>query len=176
MIRHRFLCLAVLTMPAFGLAGCDRAGLVNAPAEADLRAQTVQGDRPTGPDGACWAHDETPAVIETVTEHIAEDASAKGDAGYRTETRQEIVQPREQIWFRTPCDGAITSDVIATLQRALAARGFYQGEPTGLLDPLTRAAIRAYQSPRGLNSDLLSLAAARDLGIIAADFGQADGQ
>ena len=175
MIRHRFLCLAVVAVQAVGLASCDRSGLANAPAEADLRAQTVQGDRPTGPDGACWAQDETPAVIETVTEHIAEQASANGDAGYRTETRQEIVQPRERIWFRTPCEQAITADVIATLQRALAARGFYQGEPTGLLDPQTSTAIRAYQSPRGLNSDKLSLAAARDLGVIAADFGQAGG-
>lgn len=159
---------------ASGLAGCNLAGLPLAPVEADLRRETLRGDKPTGPDGACWASDETPAVIETVTEQIAEAATDKTDAGYRTETRQEIVQPREKIWFRTPCNDALTPDVVATLQRALAARGIYRGDINGVLDPATQAAIRVFQAPRGLNSDHLSLTAARELGVIASDFGDQD--
>ncbi|WP_367581112.1 hypothetical protein [Sulfitobacter pontiacus] len=46
---------------------------------------------------------------------------------YRTETRQKIVSPRVDNWFETPCISALTPDVIATLQRALEARGFYGG-------------------------------------------------
>lgn len=154
-----------------GLAGCNLADLPPAPVEANLRAETLRGDKPTGPDGACWASDETPAVIETITDQIAEAATDQSDAGYRTETRQEIVQPREKIWFRTPCAPALTTDVVATLQRALAARGLYKGEITGELDTATKTAIRIFQAARGLNSDRLSLAAARDLGVIASDFG-----
>jgi hypothetical protein len=170
MIRH-FPSWYGLTM-ALCLAGCQGAILPRAPVVADLGAQTVTGPRPTGPEGACWASDETPAVIETVTEQIAEQATAETDAGFRTETSQEIVKPREQIWFRTPCDADLTPEVLTTLQRALAVRGFYVGEPTGSFDPGTRRAIRAFQLQRGLNSDRLSLAAARDLGVIASDFGQ----
>ena len=172
MIRHQFINASLATLLAFAFAGCNRALIPDAPAVANLRTEMVRGDRPAGPDGACWARDATPAVIETVTERIAEDATAERDAGLRTQTQQKIVQPREQIWFRTPCEMVLTPDVIASLQRALAARGLYPGDATGELDPATRVAIRAFQTARGLNSDRLSLAAARELGVIAADFGQ----
>lgn len=169
MIQPRLLG-AVLAV-VYGLSGCNLATVTTGPVTADLRAESVRGERPNAPEGACWASDETPAVIETVTDQIAEAESPDQDAGYRTETRQEIVQPRENIWFRTPCDAALSPDVVTTLQRALAARGLYTSPNTGLIDPPTRRAIRAFQLPRGLNSDRLSLAAARELGVVAADFG-----
>ena len=156
---------------SFALAGCQAIALPEAPADVSLAAEILQGDRPERPEGACWAKDETPAIIETITEQTAQDASVTQDAGYLTQTRHDIVQPRTQFWFRAPCDAVLTPDVIATLQRALAARGFFADTPSGLFDPATRAAIRVYQSARGLNSDRLSLAAARDLGVVAADFG-----
>jgi hypothetical protein len=172
MIRPRIFGAALAFAQVFGVAACTMGASPDAPSSADLRAETVRGEKPDKPADACWASDETPAVIETVTNQIAEDASETRDAGYRTEIRQEIVQPREQIWFRTPCEAELTPDVVATLQRALTVRGFYQAEPSGELDAATRAAIRAFQMPRGLNSDRLSLAAARELGVVAADFGQ----
>lgn len=170
MIRHRYLCTAMAVASTVALAGCETIAPSKAPTNATLAAEIVQGDRPTGPEGACWARDETPAIIETVTEQTAQDASVTQDAGYLTQTRQDIVQPRTLFWFRAPCDADLTPDVIMTLQRALAARGYFADAPTGTLDPATRAAIRAYQSAQGLNSDRLSLAAARDLGVVAADF------
>ena len=172
MIRSRILCAALAVAPLFGLGGCGLGNDLVAPEAVDLSAETIRGSKPTTPKDACWASDETPAVIETVTEQIAEVATADRDAGFRTETVQEIVQPREKIWFRTPCDAALTPDVLTTLQRALAVRGFYTVPQTGVLDQTTRSAIRAFQLPRGLNSDRLSLAAARDLGVVPADFGQ----
>ena len=171
MIYYRFFS-AVLATAAFAtLGGCASVTGLKAPSGTDLRAELVRGGKPTTPNDACWASDETPAIIETVTRQIVEAASPDRDAGFRTETVQEIVQPREQIWFRTPCDAALTPEVLTTLQRALAARGFFSGPQTGTLDRGTRDAVRAYQLPRGLNSDRLSLAAARDLGVVAADFG-----
>jgi Putative peptidoglycan binding domain len=167
MIRPRLLA-AVLTV-AQCLAGCGSGLGPLAPAASDLRAETVRGDIPVVPEGACWARDETPAVIETITDQIAEDATPESDAGFRIETRQAIVKPRETIWFRTPCTDALTPDVVATLQRALAARGLFASSATGVLDAQTRSAIRAFQTPRGLNSDRLSLAVAQELGVIAAD-------
>ena len=172
MIPHRNVCTVWGMVALLAGAGCALVPQPKAKADADLAAEIIQGPRPASPDGTCFATDETPAVIETVTDQIAQGATASQDAGYITQTRQNIIQPRAQIWFRAPCDAELTPDVIATLQRALAARGLYSADPTGMFDPATRAAIRAYQSPRGLNSDRLSLAAARDLGVIAADLGE----
>ena len=171
MISIRFTGNALALLQVTALAACNLADLPNATVASDLRAQTQRGEKPDGPDGACWASDETPAVIETVTEQIAEGPTDQSDGGYRTETSQNIVQPREKIWFQTPCEAALTPEVIATLQRALAARGHYTGDVNGVLDATTEIAIRAFQSPRGLNSDHLSLAAARELGVVASDFG-----
>ena len=162
MTRPYVFCAIIV----LGLAGCGAVSAPRSEALADLGAQVVRGGRPIG------ANDALPAVIETVTDQIAEDASVDRDAGYRIETQQNIVKPREEIWFRTPCPDALTPEVIRTLQRALAARGLFMGEPSGSIDTVTRTAIRAYQGPRGLNSDRISLAAAQELGVVPSDFGQ----
>jgi Putative peptidoglycan binding domain len=56
-----------------------------------------------------------------------------------------------------PYDGPIYAyndlppdQVIANVQAALQAQGYYQGEVDGLLGPLTRAALASYQRDRGL--------------------------
>jgi peptidoglycan hydrolase-like protein with peptidoglycan-binding domain len=52
------------------------------------------------------------------------------------------------------------------LQRALRARALYRGEISGVMDARTRAAVRRLQEPQGLDSGILSLAAARQLGLL----------
>ena len=127
---------------------------------------------PGATPGTCWGKDVTPAVIETVTEHImlqpAEvqaDGTVTAPAMFKTETRQQIVRERRETWFQTPCDDALTPEFITSLQRALEARGFYRGPLTGEMDARTRRAVRAYQAPQGLSSGILSLAAAQKLGL-----------
>jgi peptidoglycan hydrolase-like protein with peptidoglycan-binding domain len=63
----------------------------------------------------------------------------------------------------------ITVEFVETLQRALKARGHYRGSVSGYIDTRTYSAIRKYQAPQGLDSSILSLAAARKLGLIAYD-------
>lgn len=165
------LCLAVTV-----LAGCQVGGVPKAPGQVDLAAEVVRLDRPgppTRPEGACWESDVTPAVIETVTEQVivtAEERDAQGrvvkPATYRTDTRARMVRDREEVWFRAPCPADVTVDFVASLQRALKARGYYLLPLTGALDGGTRDAVRRYQADRGLDSPLLSLAAARDLGLL----------
>ncbi|EEW25695.1 peptidoglycan-binding domain-containing protein [Rhodobacter ferrooxidans] len=160
------------------LAACQSAATPEAPGRADLAAELTRRSPPPAEDGVCWASDVTPAVIETVTEQVMQPAEPARDgkparpASFRTVTRQQIVQDREEVWFRTPCDAEMTVDFIATLQRALKARGLYRTTLTGVMDDPTRDAIRRFQAPLGLDSPLLSLAAARDLGIVATDLGQ----
>ena len=88
-------------------------------------------------------------------------------AVYVTQTRQDILRERAEVWFRTPCAAEKDLAFIATVQRALTVRGYYKGPITGTLDAPTRAAIKAYQTPRGLESATLSLEAARQLGAAA---------
>lgn len=167
-----------LLLAEIGLSAClPIAGVApEAPARADLSAELVRlrdPGPPEGPAGACWASDVTPLVVETVSEQILvspEQRTADGAliaaAGYRSETRQRIVQERQEIWFRAPCPEIWTPDFIATLQRALKARGYYMHPVTGTLDVATREAVHRFQTDRGLDSPKLSLAAARELGIV----------
>ena len=156
------------------VAACDAPlpGGVGEPAIKQTLAEAPPGAAP----GTCWGKVVTPAVIETVTEQVllqpAEvlvDGTVRAPAVYKTETRQAIVKERQATWFETPCAVDLTPEFVATLQRALKARGLYRGQISGDMDGRTRAAVRRYQKPEGLDSGILSLAAARKLGIVAVE-------
>lgn len=161
------------------ISACDTAKVAT-PAQSDLGIELVRlkdGGPPPGPDGACWAKDTTPAVIETVTEQVVvsdEVRDANGavtvPASYQTKTHQRMVQDHEEVWFRAPCPEDMTVTFVATLQRALKARGLYLAPVTGEIDQTTQEAVRRFQESRGLDSPTLSLSAAKELGIIATDF------
>ncbi|RUS63262.1 peptidoglycan-binding protein [Pseudorhodobacter sp. E13] len=162
------------------LAGCQPGVPAPPPLPDSLRAELVTKTSDTPPSegkSICWADDTMPAIIETVTEQVLvrpEQRNPEGElisaAVFRTETAQRIVQDRREVWFRTPCPELLTLDLTASLQRALKARGFYRGDLTGQFDAQTRRAIRQYQEPLGLDSERLSLAAARRLGVVAGEF------
>lgn len=156
-----------------GLAACSSTRDIAALGEPELTR--IHGQAPPGAaPGSCWGKDVTPAVIETVTEkillqpaEILADGTVLSEPVYKLETRQAIVKERRELWFETPCADQLTPGFIATLQRALKARGHYHGTETGTMDSRTRRAIRLYQKPQGLDSGILSLAAARKLGLVA---------
>lgn len=170
--------LFVLSVLAFGLAACQ--SVPESAAPVDLRRELVLktgASPPEGPIGLCWAADTIPAVIETRTSQILvrperRDASGAvtSAAVFRSEAQQKIIQDRRDVWFRAPCPDQITVTFVASLQRALKARGLFGGAVNGQLDAPTRVAIRRYQEPLGLASERLSLAAARSLGLIAGEF------
>lgn len=157
------------------LAACQSPA-VEAPSRAQLADEVLRTSPPDSDDTTCWAAEVTPAIIETVSEQTLvtpEIRDATGQvvtpASFRSTTKQRIVQDRDEVWFRTPCPAEMTVDFIATLQRALKARGLYRAPLTGVLDAATAEAIRRFQADRGLDSRQLSLAAARELGIVSAD-------
>lgn len=159
------------------LVGCGDRIKVAAPQAADLAAEAIQIDGagpPPGPKGACWAHDLIPAVYETVTEQTLTSPEVRDAAGtvvapaaYQSVAKLRVVNERRDIWFLAPCPEDITVEFLATLQRALKARGYYTLPLTGEMDAATTEALRRYQADRGLDSPELSLAAARDLGLSA---------
>ncbi|MCB1357821.1 MAG: peptidoglycan-binding protein [Maritimibacter sp.] len=125
---------------------------------------------------ACYGKDVTPGVIEHVTERVLVAEAQFGADGnvlvppqYEERKTQKLVTGREPIYFETPCPPRWTPDFIASIQRALKTRGIYTGAVSGTLDAQTRAAIRAYQVGRGLNSAILSTESARELGLVEVD-------
>ena len=173
-MNHPALILAILA-----LAGCTSGPDMPELARMETPGQIATRDASGPPDaapGTCWGRDETPTRLQTVTENVVvkepvrdADGTVLIPAEMRSQTRQEIVEERRELWFETPCPESFTPDIIASLQRALKARGYHEGEITGELDTTTRAAIRAYQQPQGLNSSVLSLTAARQLGLVAVE-------
>lgn len=175
----RWLRLAAFGLGSAGvLGGCETqyADKGHArPAEPGVFQATRDGPDGAAP-GSCWGRTVSPAVIETITEQVQvspaqynTDGTVARPPTYRSEARQMIVTPRVDSWFETPCAEALTPDFIASLQRALAVRRYYEGPITGTLDKDTQAAIRAFQRTTGPDSGVLSLASARQLGLIAVD-------
>ncbi|WP_232831599.1 peptidoglycan-binding domain-containing protein [Pseudogemmobacter bohemicus] len=171
-----------MLIPAFLiLAACDDGSVPTGPTRADFSAEIVdlkgKPGPPKGPEGACWQSDIRPAVIETVTEQVLVSPETRDEAGtllsparFASEAQQRIVSDRSTVWFRIPCPDVMTPEFIATLQRALKARGLYLLPLTGVMDAPTRTALRGWQQSRGLDSDHLSLAAARELGLVIGNF------
>ncbi|MCC1493167.1 peptidoglycan-binding protein [Cognatishimia sp. F0-27] len=93
---------------------------------------------------------------------------------YRKTLVPKIIEPSKALRFETPCPSVWTEDFIATLQRALLARGYFNGIVSGRMDDATRAAVRRYQTEQGLESATLSLDTARTLGLVAIDLTDLD--
>ena len=166
------LCATTLAGLSACAAGPSDLGGLGEPEVTRLSQAAPPGAEP----GTCWGKNVTPAVIETVTHQVVlqpaqvmSDGAIAQPAIYKTETRQEIVRERQEFWFQTPCTAVTTPDFIASVQRALKARGLFRGEITGEMDAQTRAAVRRFQKPEGLDSGILSLAAARKLGLVAVE-------
>ncbi|MEP2715004.1 peptidoglycan-binding domain-containing protein [Pseudophaeobacter sp.] len=165
--------------PTFFVAALSLAALLSlgacVPTDPNAPASQVPPEAPPGaPLGTCWHRNTSPAVIETVTDQVMVKPAERDASGavtrpavFRTVTRQDIVQPRRDTWIETPCQAQITPEFIASLQRALEARGYYRGTPTGRMDRSTKSALRRYQKEAGLDSNTLSLDTARRLGLIA---------
>lgn len=159
-----FLALAATSL---GLTACAPASGPQLPPLSDAAISIDTA-------GRCYGRDVAPAVIQTVTVQevetpatTAEDGSVVSPATYRSHIRQEILRERGEVQFETICPPQFTAEFVESLQRALAARGYYNGPISGVLDRATGRAVQDFQRVDGPDSPLLSLAAARKLGLIA---------
>ncbi len=165
-------------LAAASLAACQGApnvGLARTGGEIAV-LRLAEGQTPPKTEGVCWDSDTAPAVIETVTEQVQSRPERRDSSGniiqaaqFQTRTAQRMVNDRATIWFKAPCDDQITVAFVASLQRALKARGWFFAPVTGAWDDATLAALRNYQRGRGLDTAQISLAAAQDLGLIASE-------
>jgi hypothetical protein len=152
----------------------ERTAFADPMTAGDSAVEVMRGAGPPDADPAtCHAQQSTPAVIETVTEQVmiqppqmTSDGRILEPAIFVTETQQRILQERRELWFPIPCEIQVRDPAyITSLQRALAARGLYSGPITGEMTRRTERAVRDFQAPQGLDSPILSLAAARQLGL-----------
>lgn len=184
MRRETWAALAPKLLPALAaslwIGACAPQIAVQAPVTEDLSHEGVPYGKgsppPATPAGACWDHDTIPAVIETVTQTVLAQAEVRDAAGkitrpasYDSVAHQRMVHDRQTLWLRTPCPEDLTPDTIATLQRALKARGYFTAALTGVMDGATRLAVRRYQADHGLDTPVLTLTAARALGLVPVD-------
>lgn len=162
--------LSILLLVILALTACDPA-----PIRSEIDNVRNRFGPPDPIPGACYARGITPAILETVTSQVQEapavlapDGRVISPARFRTETSTRIVEPRGENWFQIPC--ALRDrdpDFIMQIQRALQARGFYDGDINGFYDVPTRTAVRAFQDQRGLESGTLSTESAIALGLVA---------
>lgn len=149
------------------------AGPVNALAALDL------GEIETTAEGRCFAKTDAPTDTTIVSELILvvpEERNAQGVVTtppiYRNITRPQTRPVGEGVPFETLCPPQFTAETVSTLQRALRVRGIYAGPINGLLDADTGDAIGRLQRPEGIESNLLALRTARQLGIVAVPLDQ----
>ncbi|KMK67980.1 putative peptidoglycan binding protein [Puniceibacterium sp. IMCC21224] len=147
-----------------------------APADMATRAEMQAVAVEHAPDGSCFAREVTPAVYEQVPGQVqvvqaeyTSDGTMTRPPIYRNASVPRIVRPRGEIRFAAPCPAQMTPEVISSLQRALAARGYFNGTATGRMDATTVDAVRRFQTDRGLKSAHLSLETTRTLGLIAVE-------
>jgi hypothetical protein len=164
-MRHGAIGAGLL---ALVLAGCGDGGARAPSGAGDSLAAALSTTEPAQPAGTCWHQADLPAVLETVTERALLEGGA-GPAVVTSESRQRVVRDRQQVWFRVPCAEDQGARFVASLQRALKARGLYGGAVTAVADAETARAVRRYQAARGLDSDVLSWLAAQQMGLVPGD-------
>lgn len=102
-----------------------------------------------------------PAVVRS-------DGTVDTPAAFRTVTRQQILRERREVEFETPYASVMTPEFIASVQRALLARGYYIGAITGQIDTRTSRAIERFQTDQNdVHTTTLTLRSARALGLVA---------
>ncbi|MCC5987836.1 MAG: peptidoglycan-binding protein [Pararhodobacter sp.] len=151
-LSNRHLRTALPLVAVLVLAACQStAPDSTAPDAAATRADTGEAAPVMRGLPGCLASDMVPVVADDA---IASDAAAM-----------------EERQFAVPCPEQMDADFVASLQRALIVRGYHEGTATGSMDSTTAEAVRRYQRPRGLDSTILSLDAARSLGLVAVGRG-----
>lgn len=164
---YAFIVLAVL-------AGCENGAIDQGARAGGSGNPPISHDLPPeAPPGTCWDNIVSPSITKTVTEQVlvkpaklTADGQIENPPIYRNEDRQVVVQEGDKTWFVTPCPDITTTEFVASLQRALAARNLYSGSITGKMNASTRTAIKSYQESQGLSTDILSITAARSLGLV----------
>ncbi len=112
---------------------------------------------------------EIPAEYKTVqvTKIVSPPETRKlsQPAEYQTVTRQEMVADGHMAWRQVLCETNMDNAMVSSLQRALDSAGFDPGVIDGVLGAQTLAAVRSFQSAKGLAHGGLTLETVKALGL-----------
>lgn len=153
------------------LTGC---GAVPGPDPVSAPIVVAMGEIETDAAGRCFAVTAPPtqtAIVEDTVEVApalrAADGTVTEAAVLRTVTRPQTVPIGPGTRFETLCPPVYSEAFVQTLQRALLIRRAYAGPISGHYDAATRDAVATFQRARQIDSPLLAVDVARDLGIYA---------
>lgn len=169
-MRQHFLSFSSVAI----LIGCA-APVIESPSTDPQSDQIIAfGAIETTADGTCIAKgaaetttvDES-VVIEVVPATLDQNGVVTSPAVFRNVTRPKTVVVSEGTRFETVCPPALTQSFVTTLQRALQTRDAYSGAVNGQYDAATGIAVQRFQRAQGIDSPYLSVATARQLGVLA---------
>ena len=152
------------------LSACGQTAPVAVPEAPAIQ----QGDIETMADGRCFASDPGKMVTQVVVNRVLVEPEVTGDDGtviqpaiFRDIESEVLVPAGPPTRFEVICPQNLSQSFVASLQRALSARGAYLGDINGRLDDRTRNAILAYQSSQGRQSANLSIETAINFGLMS---------
>ncbi len=164
----------LIFLTCFGLAGCNGSPAPQPDLQPGDAPVISLGEIGTTADGRCLTRMDPTTETQIVTELVEVQPAVKDENGvvitpaiFRNVTGPKTVPVAEGAQFETVCPQVYTPEFVATLQRALIVRRAYDGEVTGLMDAPTSLALQQFQRGSGINSPLLSMRVARELGIVA---------
>ncbi|MEM9175325.1 MAG: peptidoglycan-binding domain-containing protein [Myxococcota bacterium] len=86
-------------------------------------------------------------------------------AEYQTVSKRVQVTEGEMAWRQILCETNTTADIVRQMQRALDAAGHSPGPIDGIVGRETLAALRGYQTEKGLPEGGVTLATLKSLGV-----------
>lgn len=117
-----------------------------------------------------WVEKTVPAVYRTeVVKTVVRPGGVRTvthPAVYRTVEQPVLKESGRQSWARVVCGGAIAPAFMQRVQQSLIAQGYDPGPPNGVGTEQTYAALRRYQSDRGLAQGQLTVESAQALGVL----------
>ncbi len=112
---------------------------------------------------------EIPAVYKNITvTKLVQPAQVKRitiPEAYSTVTKRQMVSPSKVVWKKVVCQSNMGTSTIASVQKALKAKGLYHGPIDGIYGTLTKQAVRAYQKQNGLAVGGLTHEVMKSLGV-----------
>jgi len=152
------------------LSGCE----TPAPAQNAAEVMIDMGEIETDASGRCFTRDAPPTQVRIVEETVVIVPEVRDNLGRVTQPAVIRSQDGPQTFrtgngqrFETLCPQLYTADLVSSLQRALKARGAYNGPISGAYDTPTSAAVRNFQLSSGVDSPLLQRQTVLDLGLAA---------
>jgi len=113
---------------------------------------------------------EIPAVYKTVqVRKVVSPASERRipiAAKYQTISKRVQTSEGQMAWNEILCETNTSGDIVRRMQRALDAAGHSPGPIDGIVGRETMAALKGYQTQKGLPTGGLTLATLKSLGVL----------